>query len=180
MNRRTSLVAAFALTAAMLLTSACGAITSMVGGGGAAAKDLWSDVPQMPGMSKQNGDLPLPVKLGMQAMMQAMASAESGSLENVEFVTFSTTKTVEELRSFYSNEAMGGLGWNLDGVPGCTGAAAGAQAAAIPGEFCIFGRDAGDGKSTFLLIMAATEDGKAESTVYFYRISGVKVNAPQQ
>jgi hypothetical protein len=181
MNRRTSLVAAFGLATAMMLTSACGAITSMVGGsGGTAANQLWTDVPQMPGMTKQSGDLPLPARMAMQAMLQGMASTESGSVDNIEFLTFTTAKTPEDLRTFYSKEAMSALGWNLPDLPGCTGAAAGAQGVSIPGEFCIYGREAGTGKNTFLIIMAAKEDGKAESTVYFYRISGAKVNVQQQ
>jgi len=178
MNRRTSLVAAFGLAAVMAFTSACGAVTSLVGGGGgAAAKELWTDVPQMPGMTKQNSDLPLPARIAMQAMMKAMVSSDAGSLDNVEFVSFSTTKTPDDLRNFYSQEAMSGMGWTMEGLPGCAGAAAGAQAAAMPGEFCVYGRAAGSGKNTFLVIMATKEDGKTESTVYFYRISGVKVNA---
>jgi len=180
MNRRTSLVVAFGLVAVMMLTSACGAVTSLVGGGGgAAANELWSDVPQMPGMTKQGGDLPLPIRLGMQAMLQGMASTESGSVDNIEFLTFTTANTPEDLRAFYSKDAMDALGWTLPDLPGCTGGAAGAQGVSVPGEFCIYGRDAGAGKNTFLIIMAVKEDGKAESTVYFYRISGAKVNAQQ-
>jgi hypothetical protein len=181
MNRGKTFVAAIGLSIAMVMTSACGAVTSMIGGGGgAAANELWSDVPQMPGMTKQSGDLPLPIRLGMQAMMQAMASSESGSLDNVEFLTFTTTQTAEELRSFYSTEAMSALGWTMPGLPGCAGAAAGEQAAALPGEVCIYGRDAGNGKNTILLIMTTRDDGKAESLVYFYRLSGVQMNQPAQ
>ena len=173
MNRRKSLTVAFGLAILLSATLACSAVSSLIGGGGKSAADLWPDVPQMQGMTKQAGELPLPIKLAVQAMAKASTASEDVQLDNLEFIAFTSAKGPDDIKTFYSNESMQAQGWTLKDQPGCS-AGDGAEAQVpMAGGFCMFGREDADGKTTVLLIMAAKEEGKAESNIYFARMSGI-------
>ncbi len=171
MQKKGSVAMAFGLAALLSFSLACGAVTSMIGGGGGkTATDLWADVPQMEGMKKVAGELPLPIKLAVQAMAKASTASQDAQLDDVEFIAFSTAKSPDDLKAFYTLESMQGQGWNLKDQPGCNGGSEGTSGMA--GNFCFFGKEDTGGKTTILIIMSVKEDGKAESNVYFARLSG--------
>ncbi len=170
MQKKSSVAVAFGLAALLSFTLACGAVTSMIGGGGKSATDLWADVPQMEGMKKVAGDLPLPIKLAVQAMAKASTADQNGQLDDVEFIAFSSTKSSDDLKAFYTLESMQGQGWNLKDQPGCNG---GSEAnSGVAGNFCLFGKEEAGGKTTVLIIMAVKENDKSDMAVYFARLSG--------
>lgn len=174
MNQRKSVFVAVGLAAMLSFSLACGAVTSLIGGGsGKTASDLWSDVPAMPGMTKQAGELPLPMKLAVQAMAKASTANEDTQVDNLEFIAFTSTKGPEDLKSFYTLESMQAQGWTMKDQPGCNAGDASQTQVPMAGGFCLFGRDDGGGKTTVLVILAGKEEGKSESNIYFARLSGV-------
>jgi hypothetical protein len=173
MNQRKSLFVAAGLAVLLTFSLACGAVTSLIGGGsGKSASDLWSDVPAMPGMTKQAGELPLPIKLAVQAMAKASTANEDTQIDNLEFIAFTSSKGPEDLKAFYTLESMQAQGWTLKDQPGCNAGDASQAQVPMAGGFCLFGRDDGNGKSTVLIILAGKEEGKSESNIYFARLSG--------
>ena len=161
MNQRKSLFVAVGLAAMLSFSLACGAVTSLIGGSGKSASDLWSDVPAMPGMTKQAGELPLPIKLAVQAMAKASTANEDTQVDNLEFIAFTSSKGPEDLKSFYTLESMQAQGWTLKDQPGCNAGDASQAQVPMAGGFCLFGRDDGSGKTTVLIILAGKEEGKS-------------------
>jgi uncharacterized protein YceK len=164
------------LSAVMAVTSGCGAVTSLVGGsGGTKATTMWADVPAVDGAVQSNVDLPLPIRLAMKAFITAAANSDSSNtakLENFDFIAYTTAKTPEEIKSFYTTEMMAGQGWNLQDQPGCAGGDA--ATAAVAGAFCLFGRDDG-GKQAALIIVAAQDDASKETQLWYARFDGVRL-----
>ena len=117
MQKKNSVLISVGLAALLSFSLACGAVTSMIGGGGKTATDLWTDVPQMEGMKKVAGELPLPIKLAVQAMAKASTASADAQLDDIEFIAFSTAKSPDDLKAFYTLESMQGQGWNLKDQP---------------------------------------------------------------
>ncbi|MFN4294763.1 MAG: hypothetical protein ACK4JD_11595 [Thermoflexales bacterium] len=157
-----------ALAFTLLVTSGCGLIGSLVGGGGARAGAMWADVPVMEGMTKENIDLPLPVRLAMQAFVRASVASEGVRIDNFEVVAFTSAKTPDDVKAFYTNERMQAAGWNMADQPGCSGAS---DASSIGATFCLFGKQNPTNQS--VLILAATRnEGETTMTVFFMRFEG--------
>lgn len=175
--KTSTLVLAALLSAVMATTTGCGAVSSLVGGsGGAKTTTMWADVPAIDGATQSNVDLPLPIRLAMKAFITAAANSDGSNndarLENFDFIAYTTAKTPEEIKNFYTTEMMAGQGWNVKDQPGCAGGDA--ASAAVAGAFCLFGRDE-DGKQAALVIVAAQDDKSKETQVWYARFDGVKL-----
>ncbi len=165
---KTKLVS-ISLIFALFVTTGCGLIGSLVGGGSSATSALWADVPAMEGMTRVQADLPLPIKLAVQALVRASGASEGIRVDNLEFVAYTSSKTPDDLKAFYTLERMQAAGWNLADQPGCAGLTDQGQVAG--GTFCMFGKQ-GTGSSSLLVIFAGRDENKSTMDVFFMRFDG--------
>jgi uncharacterized protein YceK len=175
-TREIKVIAVF-LCALMMVTVGCGAISSLVGGSsGTKATTLWSDVPAVDGAKQVNLDIPLPIRIAMKAFVTAAANSENSSsdtrLDNFDFIAYTTPKSTEDVKSFYTVERMAAQGWNVQDQPGCAGGDA--ETGTVAGAFCLFGKESGTQKS-ILVIVAATEDSTKETQLWYARFEGVSL-----
>ncbi|WP_169239154.1 hypothetical protein [Candidatus Roseilinea sp. NK_OTU-006] len=166
---------AIALAWVLLVTSGCGPIGSLVGGGsGTQTAALWADVPAMEGMKQDNIELPLPIKLAVQALVKASGSSEGVRVDNFEIITFTSVKTPEDVKAFYTNERMQSAGWNMPDQPGCAGMSDSPSAGAT---FCLFGKQNPTNKS-FLVLAAMRNENDTAMNLFFLRFDGDVVTTP--
>jgi hypothetical protein len=139
----------------LVVATAC-SLTSLIPGGGSSGtvSELWQDVPPLDGATRESIEIPLPVKLALQAMLQG----------KLEFIVFTTTKTPQEVREFYTNERMRAEGWDVDNSPGCevgqTESKSGME------NMCLFQKK--QGAQTVGLVVLMVPDEKTKKTQLFY------------
>lgn len=117
--------------------------------------ELWPDVPPLQGATKADLEIPLGVRLLIRGMSQG----------KVNFISFRTDKTAEEVKDFYSNDRMKAAGWNVNDK-GCTGDTEGTK---NHGALCLFSRKGG-GKDEGLAIFVAQDEKLPETNVFYARI----------
>jgi hypothetical protein len=157
-----------AICVVVVLSMAC-ALTSGLGGlvGGTPAQsvsEIWSDVPLMDGMTKVNTDLPLPAKLAIQAFIKTASQGEGG----LDFIAYTTSKTTEDVVSYYTVEKMQAAGWDMQDQTGCTGSSE--ISTSVPGAFCFFGKQASESNQTFLSIFVTPDSKSGQTQVFFIRV----------
>lgn len=144
------------LVGALIFTSACGMVTSLLGGkSSGTVNDLWTDVPRMDGMTKTDMEMPLAARLALQAVLQG----------RMDFIAYTTDATPQAVMDFYSSERMTGQGWSSEGGTGCFGDAETAEA----GTICVFNKTV-DGKSEVLGIVAAKDEELNKTAIFFARV----------
>jgi hypothetical protein len=152
------------LLVVMLASSACDIAGRLLPGGNSRkVGELWSDVPAMPGLSKASTDMPIPVRLAVQAYFQA-AGEGTGSID---FIAFTTSQTPADVQAFYTRERMVAAGWNGTDAPGCVADPSGTMPG---GAVCIFGKQSAGGATTMLAVVTSVDDKAKLSNVYFSRI----------
>ncbi len=62
---------------------------------------LWPDVPPFSGATKSDIEIPLGARLAIRAAMQG----------KVNFISFTTDKSAQDVQNFYSNDRMKTAGW---------------------------------------------------------------------
>ncbi len=72
--------------------------------------ELWPDVPPLAGAQKTDLEIPLGPRLALRAMMNG----------KINFIAFTTDKSVDDVRAFYSNDRMKSAGWTPNDK-GCIG-----------------------------------------------------------
>ena len=70
----------------------------------ATVANLWPDVPPFPGATKSNKKLPIRNRFVYTSVLKGKAS----------FITFSTDKSPQEVKDFYSGRRMSAAGWIYD------------------------------------------------------------------
>lgn len=163
-----------ALLAVLGLASlACGSIGDVVGNALGAERDmsavasLWSDVPPMEGMTpSQQVDMPAWLKALARPMMDGMMRGlnDGNDAGHWDWTAYSLSgETPSDVQGFYTPERMAASGWQQ------------AEATCLPlGEqagLCSFTRE-GPGRATGLIIIAAADEQKAETSVFFLRAEG--------
>lgn len=155
------------LAAVMLFTLGCGMLNSWLGLSSAAGTvgELWSDVPPLEGASKADLEIPLVFQLMIRTV------AKSG----VNYIAFTTPKTPDEVKSFYTAEMMQANGWKTvqmeSGDVSQQGCVADQADAASDGAFCLFSKEEGD-KQTLLAIIIAQDEQSQQTSVFYARIEG--------
>ena len=99
--------------------------------------------------------LPAATRLFVQAAFQG----------KLEFISYTATKTPQEVQSFYTKERMQASSWNSD-AGGCTDASSSGVANAA---FCFFGKKEG-GKDIGLAIVITQNDQKTQTQIFYVRI----------
>lgn len=158
-----------------ILTSlACGllntAVNKTVGGDKnmTAVASLWSDVPPMDGMTtSQQIEMPIWLKAITGPIMDNMMKSLNNGQESGhwDWTAFNLgDKTPADVQAFYTPERMSAFSWQQT------------DSACIPmndqGVLCSFTKEEA-GKTTGLIIIAATDEQKKETSVFFLRAEGV-------
>ncbi len=162
------------LAALALATLACGLTDSVLNkaaGGESnmqAVAELWADVPPMDGMTTaQQIEMPVWLKALarpiMDTMMRGLNNGQNAG--QWDWTAFSLSgNTPADVQAFYTPERMAPYGWQQG------------EAACVPmtdkGVLCSFVKDEA-GKSTGLIILAATDDQKKTTSVFFLRAEGL-------
>jgi len=120
---------------------------------------LWSDVPPLPGAVKSDTEIPLGARLAIRAMMQG----------KINFISFKTKQTAQEVKDFYSNNRMKTAGWTPN-EKGCIGDT---EDQASHGAVCLFERKDG-GKDEGLAIVLGQDEKTKETDVFYARIDMTK------
>lgn len=145
------------------------AVDSVAPSGGQAA-ELWPDVPPMDGLTKVDIELPLPIRLIIQAATKQTMSEAGDQNGSMEFIAFNTTKAAKDVTDFYTIERMKEAGWNAPDAPGCTGNTTDEQSKEV-GAFCLFGKQEGD-TATMLFVVVAQGDQSQQTNVFYTRVMG--------
>ena len=117
--------------------------------------ELWPDVPPFQGATKAEIEIPLGVRLLIRGMSQG----------KVNFISFRTDKTAQEVKDFYSNDRMKAAGWAANDK-GCTGDM---EDKKNHGAMCLFSRKDG-GKEEGLAIIVAQDEKLPETNIFYARI----------
>lgn len=117
--------------------------------------NLWPDVPAFAGAQKADLEIPLGARLAMNAMMQGKLS----------FIAFTTDKSAEEVKGFYSNDRMKSVGW-IASEKGCL---ADTEDEKSQGAICLFSRKGG-GKEEGLAIIVAENEKTKKTEIFYARI----------
>jgi len=120
---------------------------------------LWPDVPPFQGATKADLEIPLGARLFIRGMMQG----------KVNFISFRTNKTAQEVKDFYSNDRMKTAGWTAD-EKGCVGDTDDSK---NHGAVCLFERKDG-GKHEGLAIVVAQDEKLPETNIFYARIEMTK------
>ena len=153
---------------------ACGPIGNLVenavgnGSDMTAVSSLWSDVPAMDGMTAaQQMDMPTWLKALASPIMDTMMRGLNDGNEagHWDWTAFSLSgKTPSDVEDFYTPDRMAADGWQP------------AEAACLPmgeqGLLCSFTKEEAD-RTIGLIILAATDEQKKETSVFFLRAEGV-------
>ena len=116
---------------------------------------LWPDVPPLEGATKADLEIPLGVRLMIRTMAQG----------KVNFISFRTSKTAQEVKDFYSNDRMKAAGWTANDK-GCTGDM---EDKKNHGAMCMFSRRDG-GKEEALAIIIAQDEKLPDTNIVYARI----------
>lgn len=116
---------------------------------------LWPDVPPLNGAQKADLELPLGARLALRAMMQG----------KINFISFTTDMSAQQVKDFYSNERMKTAGWTPN-QKGCIGDTEDQQS---HGAVCFYGRK-DQGKDEGLAIIIAQDEKTKKTNLFYARI----------
>jgi hypothetical protein len=116
---------------------------------------LWPDVPPFAGATKSDVEIPLGARLLIRTMSQG----------KVNFISFRTDKTAQEVKDFYSKDRMKAAGWVAD-EKSCNGDM---EDTKNHGAVCLYEKkDAG--KDEGLAIVVAQDEKQPETNIFYARI----------
>jgi hypothetical protein len=120
---------------------------------------LWPDVPPFQGAQKADLEIPLGVRLMLRGLMQG----------KLNFISYRTDKSAQEVRDFYTNDRMKAAGWTPN-EKGCIGDTEDSQ---NHGAICLFQRKDG-GKEEMLGIVVAQDEKLPETNIFYARVDATK------
>ncbi|HEX6648630.1 MAG TPA: hypothetical protein VF075_03805 [Pyrinomonadaceae bacterium] len=132
--------------------------------------ELWSDVPRMEGLASSEAEMPIYVKLLMRTALNNLyrlnKEREDRTPATGDWAVFTTTKTPDDVKNFYNNEQMTKFGsWEASDKSTClNGGEHG-----FSGVACVF-RKVANKKGIGLLIVAAQDQQKKQTNVFFVRV----------
>ncbi|MBA3768876.1 MAG: hypothetical protein H0W99_18225 [Acidobacteria bacterium] len=128
-------------------------IETLTGDGKAGTVDsLWPDVPPIEGATKADLAIPLGARLMIRAAMQG----------KINFIAFTTDKSVQEIQDFYTRERMKSAGWTAS-EKGCV---SDTEEKKSQGAACFFNRRDESKKEGLAIVLA--QDEKSKQTDIFY------------
>jgi hypothetical protein len=145
--------ALFALILIVCVVVSCKLAETLTGNPSAGTvSSLWPDVPPFEGAKKADLEIPLGARLLIRTMMQG----------KVNFIAFTTDRSAEEVKSFYSADRMKSNGWKPN-EKGCIGDT---DTEKTQGAVCLFEKKAGDQDDGLAIVLA--QDEKTKQTEIFY------------
>ena len=143
----------FALFLLLSVVVSCRMVESLSGGEKAGTvSSLWPDVPPFEGATKADLQIPLGPRLILRAATQG----------KINFIAFTTSKTAQEVKDFYTADRMKTAGW----TPHDKGCIGDTEDKKNQGVVCIFQRKDGDKQEGLAIIVAENE--KTKQTDLFY------------
>jgi hypothetical protein len=118
----------------------------------------------MDGLNKADLQLPLTAKLAVQAFIKASSKGAG----NLDFISFTTTKSPMDVVDYYTLDRMNEAGWNFTDQPGCSSNVE--QGGSFGGSVCIFVKETGSNTKTVLLIFSGEEAKLKQTQVFFARM----------
>lgn len=171
MRRMGVTLSLMAMVLAALACSPLGDLGNLTGGGQAGSiSSLWPDVPAYPGATRADLEMPLPIRLAVEASVKLIGSqlpGDSGTLQDLQFVAYMTPDSAEKIQAYYTNERMAGDGWDSAEGPGCGSAQAGAEQF---GAMCVFAKETATQNSALFVVATASDAG--ESVIFYIRADG--------
>jgi hypothetical protein len=150
---KTNLLVIGLLLAACL---SCRMIDTMSGSGKAGTVDaLWDDVPPVTGATKSDMALPLGARLAIRAAWNG----------KVNFISFKTAQSPQEVEGFYSKDRMKAAGW----TPNDRGCITDTDNKENQGAVCLFDRKDGDKREGLAIVLAQDEKSK-ETDIFYARV----------
>ena len=116
---------------------------------------LWSDVPPFAGATKSDLQIPLGARLAIRAAMQG----------KINFISFTTDKSAQDVQNFYSKDRMKAAGWTPN-EKGCIGDVEDQKS---QGAVCLFARKDGNKQEGLAIVLAQDEKTK-QTDIFFARI----------
>jgi hypothetical protein len=110
------LILSLTLCVTLLIATSCRVINTLTGNDPNLKKvgDLWSDVPRMDGLTSSEADMPVFVKLMMRTALNNLyrlnKEGEDKTPAKGDWAVFSTTKSADEVKNFYTNGRMTSFG----------------------------------------------------------------------
>lgn len=166
-----------------LTATGCSMISTLTGGGSSSSSkpvsELWNDVPKMDGLTASQIDMPLPIKLIMNTVLGNLGrlnqSGEDQTTGNVDWIAFTTTKTADDVKNFYTPERMAANGWEPSDQSTCvSGSESGAPGV---GALCVFQKQQGN-QQTELAIIAVQDDQTKQTNLFILRLEAAATPVP--
>lgn len=117
--------------------------------------ELWPDVPPFQGATKAEIEIPL----GMRLLIRGMTRGK------MNFISFRTDKSAEEVKGFYSVDRMKAAGW-IANDKGCTGDT---EDTKNHGAICLFSKK-NNGKDEALAIIVAQDEKQPDTNIFYARV----------
>ena len=132
--------------------------------------DLWSDVPRMEGFASSEAEMPMYVKVLMRTALNNLyrlnKEGEDRTPSKGDWAVFTTTKSPDDVKNFYTNERMTTFGsWE----PSKNSTCANGGDHGFSGIGCVFSKTANN-RGIGLLIVAAQDEQKKQTNVFFVRV----------
>jgi hypothetical protein len=132
--------------------------------------DLWPDVPKMDGLASSEADLPVYIHLLMRTALNNLyrlnKEGEDKTPSKGDWAVFTTPKSPDDVKSFYSNERMTSFGqWEASQKSTCLDG----KQYSFSGVACVFAKTVSN-RGNGLLIVASQDDAKKQTTVFFVRV----------
>jgi hypothetical protein len=156
----------------LALVLGCRTISTLTGNDTNLKKvgDLWSDVPRMDGLVSSEAEMPMFIKILMRTALNNLYRLNSNGEDKTpatgDWAVFSTTKTTEDVKNFYTNERMTTFGnWEASKNSTCLDG----KEQGFSGAMCVFGKNLNN-KFIGLMIVATPDEKKKETILFFVRV----------
>jgi hypothetical protein len=132
--------------------------------------DLWPDVPKMDGLASSEADLPIYIHVLLRTALNNLyrldKEGEDKTPSKGDWAVFTTPKSADDVKNFYSNERMTSFGkWDASQKSTCLDG----KQYGFSGVACVFGKTVNN-RGNGLLIVASQDEKKKETTVFFVRV----------
>jgi hypothetical protein len=132
--------------------------------------DLWTDVPRMDGLGPSEAEMPIFVKLLMRTALNNLGHLNNENEDRThgagDWVVFTTANLPEDVKNFYTNDRMTSFGgWDASKNSTCLNG----SEYGFSGVGCVFKKNSNN-RAIGLLIVAAQDEQKKQTTVFFVRV----------
>ena len=173
------------LTVLILASLACGITDTLISkatGGNdnyQTVTTLWSDVPQMDGLTPSTLDMPPFVKLAVRFVLGNLGrlngQGQDQTTGNINWIAFTTAKTPQDVQNFYTNDLMVSNGWDSSTDSPCLSGSQ--QGTSQVGVMCAFTKTQ-NGNSVQLGIITVQDDKTKQTTVFYLRLEEAATPVP--